>query len=306
MPPTRHLLPIGHPAAPKAQPLKTRYDSRSMTIAAGFLVQNGILLCADTQYTSGTKIHKAKLFPGTFGSSLSVVFALAGNDGYGRMAIEDAKQAISSIPVAERSVSRITFAVREAVKIIDEEYVCKRPPNEIEGSRFELLMALRHQEEGLRLFSIRHTFLVPVDSHECIGIGEYLAGYLIGAYKKDTSKKQAAIMAARMLSALKSYDANCGGFSQIIVLRSDGTFSPSKWYESHVEDIHIPEFERLTRDLLSHVADVEMDDLEFQRHLESFSKHISELRESWKQEAGKWALAAVFVEAMEDGSTSSE
>jgi len=65
-----------------------------------------------------------------------------------------------------------------------------------------------------------------------------------------------------------------------------------------VEDIHIPEFERLVRELLSRVADLEIDDAEFKRHLDSFSKHISEVRESWKQEAGKWALAAVFVEAL--------
>jgi hypothetical protein len=289
--------PLVHAASPDLV-TRTRYH-QNMTIAAGFVVEDGILLCADTQYAGGTKIHKAKLFPGTFGGSLSVIFALAGNDGYGRMAIEDTRLAIASIPEAECSVGRIAVAVREAVKIIDEEYVSKRPPNEIEGSRFELLMAVWHQMEGLHLFAIRHTFLEPVDSHECIGIGEYLARYLIGAYRKGTSKKQAAITAARMLSALKDYDANCGGFSQIVVLRSDGTFSPNTWYESKVEDIHIPEFERLTRDLLSRVADVEMDDAEFKQHLDSFSRQISGVRESWRKESGKWALASMFAEARE-------
>jgi hypothetical protein len=54
------------PVMPHPQPLKQRYpwgyeQERSMTIVAGFLIQEHVVLCADTMVTSGIKIHQSKL-----------------------------------------------------------------------------------------------------------------------------------------------------------------------------------------------------------------------------------------------------
>jgi hypothetical protein len=42
---------------------------KSMTIVAGFVVNDGILLCGDTMYTGGMKIHQSKLVGATIADS---------------------------------------------------------------------------------------------------------------------------------------------------------------------------------------------------------------------------------------------
>ncbi len=46
-------------------------------IVAGFRVDDGILICSDTQYLGGMKIYQQKLFPMMVGGD-TYVFGLAG------------------------------------------------------------------------------------------------------------------------------------------------------------------------------------------------------------------------------------
>ena len=64
---------------------------------------DGILLCADTQYTGGTKIRQSKLFDHNFGGgpdNVAMAFGLAGSETYGKLAIEECVDSLSSVPAA--------------------------------------------------------------------------------------------------------------------------------------------------------------------------------------------------------------
>jgi hypothetical protein len=73
-----------------------------MTIAAGFCVKDGILLCADSMYTGGSKVHQPKLFGYRLNSgtpeACSLAFALAGHENYGKMAIDDCVDELLDTP----------------------------------------------------------------------------------------------------------------------------------------------------------------------------------------------------------------
>jgi hypothetical protein len=86
-----------------------------VTIAAGFVTQDGILMCADTQFTGGAKVDKRKIHPFTLNDGTVLVFALAGNPDYAHMAVEDCLEAVDTIPLAERTMLRMKRAIRDVL-----------------------------------------------------------------------------------------------------------------------------------------------------------------------------------------------
>jgi len=58
-----------------------------MTIAAGFVCSDGLVLCADTQYTSSTKFSETKLWEHSAGD-LRLVIAAAGDATLMNIAVE--------------------------------------------------------------------------------------------------------------------------------------------------------------------------------------------------------------------------
>src|SRR3954447_16882605 len=69
----------------------------AMTIAAGFVASDGVLLCADTLYSDGyTKEYHDKVFTWT-GNRLALVLAMWGHAANGRMAVDESIEAASKI-----------------------------------------------------------------------------------------------------------------------------------------------------------------------------------------------------------------
>jgi hypothetical protein len=82
-----------------------------MTIAAGFRIDDGILICAESQYTGAAKIFQQKIFPMTITGD-SYVFALAGHELNGKMAIDECQEAISELAPEQRSLRNVTLSLR--------------------------------------------------------------------------------------------------------------------------------------------------------------------------------------------------
>jgi hypothetical protein len=146
-----------------------------MTIVAGFVVQDGIVLCADTMYSGGMKVDRTKLFPARFDNGLSVVFALAGHEGCAKMAIQDCNDALAAIASDARSMKRIRRAVLGVVNSIHKNDIAALPqPTAQEEAQFSLLVAAWNEIEGLHLFKVLRTSIAEVKSYECHGIGRVL------------------------------------------------------------------------------------------------------------------------------------
>src|SRR5262249_50081105 len=91
-----HAPMYRHPAPPLKQryPLVKLPEEKPMTIAAGFRVREGIVLCTDTLYSSDTQTHERKIFWEEH-DTYSMAIALAGLQPYARMAIEDCFEALN-------------------------------------------------------------------------------------------------------------------------------------------------------------------------------------------------------------------
>src|SRR5689334_18082767 len=101
---------INPPLPPR---IKVSYPRR-MTIAAGFVCRDSVLLCADTEYRGwATKSHHAKI--GSFDCpGGQVAFALAGNTAFAWSAIQKLKKRLEATPPSET----ITIAER----VLEKEY----------------------------------------------------------------------------------------------------------------------------------------------------------------------------------------
>lgn len=253
-----------------------------MTIAAGFRVQDGILLCADTQYTGAQIIYDTKLFPLDCGEA-RVVMALAGSEAYGKMVIQECLEAIRQSPMT-RTLGAMRLAIRETLKPLYEEYVDTRPTAaEQDSARFCILAALWSQTEGLELIRSHETAVWQIPSWSCLGSGEYLAKFMLDpVYQPSISSKIGIRLAAHALGAIKGYDTSCGGDTEMILLRSDGTMGPVDKREIQRAERRMAEHEREVRKLTLSLADLSQPDARFDEDLETFSNRAKETRQAWK------------------------
>ena len=195
-----------------------------MTIAAGLLCQEGVLVCADTEHVAWeTKSQECKIhslvFPGG-----RAVFAYAGNDRFAVSAIQKCEKRLK----AARSK---TFDPQvEIESVLDKEYrrnVLSHPSQASDGNlHYQFLIAIWVEKLQARLFITSETAMTEVHGFECIGMGEPLARQLIRpAYSTSMPYCKALPLAAYALSLVKDNVKDCDGISVFTLLGHDGTES---------------------------------------------------------------------------------
>ena len=262
-----------------------------MTIAAGFRVQDGILLCSDSLYTGGTRAYQQKLFGyllnGNTPDMCTLAFALAGHENNGKMAIEECVDEVLDCPPEVRSLKKVKRALRKAVKSIYGEYVDCRPEAEKEASRFELIIgAWLPRGGGLKLFKSSGPAVLGADNYHCTGVGAYLGDYLMRdmAARNVPSMRMedAALLSIRALTATKRYDAYCGGPTQFLRISNEGQLSNAVPYNIQDSETYVTEFEDAARRLLFKIGGIDDTDVGFDWQLESFVEEIKRIRKNWK------------------------
>jgi len=192
-----------------------------VTIAAGFVYDNGVMLCADTEITGwGMKLQSGKIKSFRVdGGTISMAYA--GNASF----------AISTIQKCQRKLLNIKAAdtLQELERILDKEYrrnVLSHPGHASDPNlAYQLLIAF-HPEgaDQTDLYMTDQTSIHQVSGHTCIGIGEALAHYLIlPNYTPGMAEKSVMSIATIALAAVKSYVPNCGGASYYVSVTNDGS-----------------------------------------------------------------------------------
>jgi len=191
-----------------------------MTIAAGFIYENGVLLCADTELSGwamtlhSRKVEHFKCPLGTVG------IAYAGNRGFAVSAIQKCKRQLVTISPEE--------ALVKLERIIDKEYrrtVLSHPSHATDPNlSYSLLISICSQSGDLSLYVTEQTAMRQVPDYECIGIGEALAHYLVRSeFSVGMGERATLELATFMLACVKGNVPGCGGFSQFVSIRRDGT-----------------------------------------------------------------------------------
>jgi 20S proteasome alpha/beta subunit len=251
-----------------------------MTIAAGFLCTDGVLLCADTEHTGWTsKSHQSKTdqFDVPDGK---VCFALAGASALAWSAMQKCKKQLQATSSADLAADIET--------ILDAEYrrnVLGHP--DYANLDYSLLLAIWTNNGGVKLFSTTSTALTEVRQFQCLGVGAELASYLIRPGFLSPSLRQACSLAAYALACVKESISGCGGMSVYLLLRKDGTSGvltsehdgPTKEIERYARV-----YDFTMRRLLLWMAEMQGEDIYFEKNLsELVVKEIIDKRREWTE-----------------------
>ena len=260
-----------------------------MTIACGFVVRDGILLCADTLYTDGfTKEYRDKLFPWAR-KGAAVCFALAGHDAIARMAVEDCQSALSNSKLRRLSIADVIRTIRPVIKEVQREYVDTAPYEERAVKTFSLLIGVAsNSDESPKLFATSDAAIKPVDGFQCIGAGQHLGRYIIEPmYNPTLAISEAAILAIHTLAATKQRVDGVGGRSQFVVLR--GTqISPVVGHDVNYAEPLVLEYQKHVANLLLAIGNGELSTMEFRERLNKFTIYAEQIRKIWLDQAAPW------------------
>jgi 20S proteasome alpha/beta subunit len=262
-----------------------------MTIAAGFVLKDGVLLCADTLISdTQTKEYGQKIFSWG-GKYASVCFALAGNYPVARLAIEECQDALDVAEAAELSKRDVISIIRPIIRTTYADYVDSRPYEDKEASKFQLLVAVvsRHDPPALYVAS-GGPALVPVQSFECIGIGRQLGRYIAEPYRLDTNVinvDAAAVLGIQILAAAKERVDGVGGESHFVAVRDRmmGVTLPHDVVKAEPLTLR---YRECANRLLMALTDATLAEPELRGRFDLFRSDALAIREQWTGQAARW------------------
>jgi hypothetical protein len=268
-----------------------------MTIAAGFVVHDGVLICSDSEHSAGGLVtHNSKLTPVDF-SSGKVVFASAGNTELALAAIQKCSREIQSKPVDQiRSNADVANIIESTVNTEYRKHVANNP-DPAAPSVYEILAAVwsdRDSTHQASLFKTWQGVINSVEGYHCIGSGYYLGNYVIEsmagwALSGGADVEKVRVVATYTLAIAKKFVDGCGGNSHIAFLRNDGTVIGSTATAAEPLEEALHDFNRNATELL--FSTLTASDVNFAKGVSDFCEAISKLRLDFKfDDKGKEAL----------------
>lgn len=252
-----------------------------MTIAAGFVYKDGILLCSDTQQEGGAiKFDRPKI--GLFecpGGKFA--FALAGNVQFAMSAIQ---KCAGDLKITE---PQNTITTLEA--ILEHEYrrhIYEHPKyKEDDSLGYSFLISFWPNGSDMASLFVTHEHALDAcfERFDAIGSGFELAYILARPFIYNLmGEEDVLVFAAYMLARVKSAIPGCGGDSQFVVLRNDGSCHM-------VLSLNLEQMAKVASDFdkAAHLLLFAMNqdsDEEFRQALDSFSSTAEVTRDIWKRE----------------------
>lgn len=196
-----------------------------MTIIAGFKCQGGIVLCSDTQETSGNaKRNVPKLQclqgpvvsqdrQGMVNADLALAICGAGDGPFIDKIASQAWDAVRHVSDVWEASERVESMIKETYREFGEIYQAGSCP------QVELIYGITKSGDS-RLFQATGP-VVNETAYASNGIGYYLADFLATRMRGDRwlTIRQTVILAAYILLQAKEHVEGCGGDSHIAVLR---------------------------------------------------------------------------------------
>lgn len=251
-----------------------------MTIAAGIQFNGGVLLCADSQFSSpsikffDTKLSQMESNSMDEQERINTVVAMSGTDGYMQTVvtkIEDALSAAFMDRSAEEWVFvRETEVIESALIEVYKNHIYPHPRyGYTDGPHVELLIGISHGYSNATVYRTSETAvneLSFLDPFVFIGSGSDVARYAVSPLV-DSQKfsreglllDEAVLLATHALRVAKQNDIYCGGQSEFAVLYDDGTTGGVAQSAVDVTERYSETFEGVLRRLFYSVADIESD-----------------------------------------------
>ena len=169
-----------------------------------------------------------------------------------------------------------------------EDYVDRRPSEERDRARFNLLIAVATAAGYPLLFSTEGPAINPVDSFECVGGGRHLGRHILEPmYNHQMSVDECAILAIQALAAAKERVDGVGGKSQFLAVRN-GFVSAVVPHDVDRSEPMVLRFQsRASRRPLD-IGDPDLTAEQFEDSLRRFGITAKEIRDEWAKHAAPW------------------
>jgi 20S proteasome alpha/beta subunit len=199
-----------------------------VTIIAGFRCQDGVVICADTQETSGSakrNVPKLEFFSGPticpeqnklINHDLAIAICGAGDGPFVDKVASRAWDALRGVSDIYEASDAVESMIKETYREFGQIYQPDSFP------QAELIYGITKGGQS-RLFQASGP-LVNEESYASSGIGYYLADFLAGRMGANGERgwlttRQCVAVAAYILFQAKEHVEGCGGNSHIAVLR---------------------------------------------------------------------------------------
>jgi 20S proteasome alpha/beta subunit len=197
-----HFPPRFRP--PTNKRVETR-AAKSMTIAAGFRCQGGVVLCADTEITLGLgKTYQSKLF--TISHRLGCYMTYCGSADFAKELVGDLRPKLDQLS-ADQALPIIRDAYRES-------FTRACDPKD-ESTWTSVLITLRHKtgrKHRVSLYTGRGQHFAPEYKYATLGIGQDQSEALFNwLYMDEMTVSDAIYMVVYALRLVKEFVPGCGG-----------------------------------------------------------------------------------------------
>jgi 20S proteasome alpha/beta subunit len=184
-----------------------------MTIAAGFICTDGVVLASDTLYSGVNKQYGRKLWTFSFGQDTTIAIAGAGDAVLIKRAVDEISERLSRSIVSHRMVCDTADSVLY-------QLLHKYSPQASDEFKLSLLVGVRAESRCELYWSNGNAVLATlIGPATCIGWGNILGLYVVETlYAQPMPMKWAKIVAAHLIRLTKKHAADCGGDTHILAL----------------------------------------------------------------------------------------
>jgi 20S proteasome alpha/beta subunit len=243
-----------------------------VTIAGGMVCADGVILCADTEWTASTlKIQRQKHWRiETRDGSLRLAVAGAGVEDLVEFALQRLQAQITENQ--SLTIKDVYDGLQSVLNYVYREHVYPIP--RWEDNDFGLLLAVYSAQDNRPvLFKTANTTILSVDSYVYLGVGREFASYLTQKmFMNGMPLEVATYLASYVLWETKQHVQTCGGDSIIYRLKNDGTMQYLGYGEIRDYETHFDDFDRTIQRLRLQTVNLELEDVKFERTLSDFAE----------------------------------
>lgn len=282
--PLKHVVHFSFPS----RPLVSFPPERTMTIAAGYVLEEGVVLCADTEWTyDQDKSPERKMFRRTTGC-MDLRFAGSGDRAVIAVGIDilcdylkDENNSLKGMALEGR-MEHARKLTREKSIEVHERYVVPALQTTPNLQIPKLLIGIHSSEGGENEAHLLHVDFASltverITHYECIGyggaLGRQLSQILYDYYYPMDVMVPAALL---ILEEVKDKVPYCGGDTHVyrIPKKPEERRRQNVWDSKKIRE----EFEEDMRFIVSGARDMRLTDSEFESKLGSLTEKLRSIR----------------------------
>jgi 20S proteasome alpha/beta subunit len=258
-----------------------------MTVAAGFVCKDGIVLCADSQESSG-------------GYKFPVEKVLTRIDPYTEIAIAGSGYG-PLVDMASQRIAKNLMGGYEDYLIIEDRIADTLvelygnsfrlyPVANQEDAIVELLIAVKLRKHSYPfLYHSTATAVTFVPEYAIIGSGRVVQYEVQNLYGKYMSVQRGILLAVQLLNVAKSVLNTVGGRGKIVTLHDAdlGIGQADIWQISESEKA-FQQFTAFVTPLLLGYVDLTVTDQEFVESVKGFAEHLFRTRSEYRATSDQW------------------